>query len=163
MVTVPTLDTLFLATSSRYLSATCLDKIERVMPLLSDDDIWWRPHETSNSVGNLILHLAGSLRFWIVSVVGGAANARVREQEFETSGGATREELLATLRLAVTDATDVLARLTPADLTRTCSGFAREMHALEAIHHGVAHFAMHTGQIVQLVKIRKGIDLGLPL
>ena len=156
-------DQLFVSASSRYLTAHCLDKIERVMPLLSEEDVWWRPHEASNSVGNLILHLAGSLRYWIVAVVGGSPSDRVRQLEFDARGGFTREELLAMLRLAVDDATGVLARLTADDLAESRSGFSREIRVLEAVFHGVAHFAMHTGQIVQLVKLRKGVDLGLPL
>jgi len=140
-----------------------MDKIERIAPLISEDDVWWRPNEQSNAIGNLILHLAGSLRFWIVEVAGGEPVHRVREQEFDARGGLSRDELMALLRTAVTDATRVLSRLTPDELLDVRPGFNRDVRTLEAVHHAIAHFALHTGQLIQLAKIRKGVELDLPL
>ena len=160
---MPDSGSLFLTASARHLTASSLDKLERVLPRVSDEDLWWRPNEASNSIGNLLMHLSGSLRFWIVSVVGGAPNHRVREQEFSTREGASRDELVETLRATVRDATAVLERLSPEALTETREGFNKPVTVLEAIYHSVAHFSMHTGQILQLVKIRTGQDLGLPL
>jgi uncharacterized damage-inducible protein DinB len=154
---------LFLASSVRYLTASSLDKLERVLPRVTDEDLWWRPNEASNSIGNLLMHLSGSLRFWIVSVAGGAPSQRVRELEFSTRGGRSREELIEELRTAVRDAAAVLENLSPDVLAETRAGFNKPVTVLDAIYHGVAHFSMHTGQILQLIKIRTGIDLGLAL
>ena len=59
-------------TCRRYVGADYLPKIRRCLDSLSEDDIWWRPNERSNSVGNLVLHLAGNIRQWVVS--GGATS-----------------------------------------------------------------------------------------
>jgi uncharacterized damage-inducible protein DinB len=156
-------EALFLETSARFLTASYLDKIERALALLPDEDIWWRPNEVSNSAGNLLLHLTGSLRYWVASVVGNAPNHRIRDSEFTTQSGATRDELLDALREAVREATDVIANLPPSSLSETRQGFKRPVTVLEALYHGVAHFALHTGQLLQLVKLRTGVDLGFPL
>lgn len=47
--------------------ATCLK-------LLSEEEIWWRPNPASNSVGNLVLHLQGNVRQWIIAGLGGLAD-----------------------------------------------------------------------------------------
>src|SRR5689334_16088497 len=101
----------FLSKSRRYLGEIYLTKIERALGTVSDDDVWWRPNEASNSIGNLVLHLTGSTRFWIVSVAGNTASDRERQTEFDAAGGMSREELLGGLRDAVAAADRVLAAL----------------------------------------------------
>ncbi|MGH9651714.1 MAG: hypothetical protein ACRD3I_14770, partial [Terriglobales bacterium] len=58
-----------------------LPRIARCLSLLSEGEIWWRPHRTSNSVGNLLLHLEGNVRQWIISGLGGAPDRRERDTE----------------------------------------------------------------------------------
>ena len=67
----------FIDQSRRYLKDEYLPKIETCLDRLSEAEIWWRPNESSNSVGNLVLHLAGNIRQWIVAGVGGAQDRRV--------------------------------------------------------------------------------------
>ena len=57
--------------------------IKHCVNQLTDDQLWWRPSESMNSVANLLLHLCGNLRQWIVSGVGGAADVRERQKEFD--------------------------------------------------------------------------------
>jgi len=153
--------TLFLAKSRRYLTESYLPKLERALDAVSDEDVWWRPNEASNSIGNLLLHLTGSTRFWIVSVAGGAESDRVRQEEFDATGGRSRGELVDGLRDAVLAADAVLARLTADDLLEAGRTDDDPTTVLGAVYHAVEHFAMHTGQILQLVKLRSGVDLRL--
>jgi uncharacterized damage-inducible protein DinB len=158
----------FIAEARRLLSGDYLPKIERCLEQLDDADVWWRPNAQSNSVGNLLLHLAGNARQWIVAGVGGAEDKRERQTEFEagtqqqTSDDAlpTAQELLANLRATLAEVDAVLARLDPASLLerRTIQGL-RGVVILPAIFHVVEHFSMHTGQIVQLTKMRAARDL----
>ncbi len=152
----------FLEQSRRYLSAHYLPKIERCLEKLTDEDLWWRPNEASNSVGNLLLHLAGNVRQWIVSGVGGAPDVRRRQQEFDERAALPGAVLLAGLKAALDDADGVLAALDPARLLDYCRIQGREMTLLEAVYHVVEHFSTHTGQIAYVAKLRAGVDLGLP-
>ena len=73
----------FLGESRQYLRGAYLTAIERSVAPLTDAQVWWRPNEASNSIGNLILHLSGNVRQWIVGGVGRQPNERNRQLEFD--------------------------------------------------------------------------------
>lgn len=152
----------FLEHSRDYLGVrgSYYPRIEQAVARLTPDDLWWRPNEASNSVGNLLLHLAGNLRQWVVHGVGGAADVRQRQEEFDAVDGASADTLLDGLRAAVQEADTVLANLHPARLTERLVIQGMETTVLGAIFHAVEHFSMHTGQILYIVKLRQGVDLG---
>ena len=159
----------FVAEARRLLAQDYLPKIERCLGRLGEEGVWWRPDEASNSVGNLLLHLAGNARQWIVAGVGGAEDARERQAEFDAgtdrlAGEAelpTAQELLARLRATLAEVDAVLARLDAAALLerRAIQGLSGVV-VLDAVFHVVEHFSMHTGQIIQLTKMRAAGDLG---
>src|SRR6478672_5358168 len=101
----------FIAESRGFLSADYLPKIERCLEVLSDEDVWWRANEGSNSIGNLLLHLEGSTRAWIISVAGGVQSPRDRPQEFDQREQIPGSELMSRLRHTLAEADAVLARL----------------------------------------------------
>ncbi len=150
----------FLAQSREYLTGHYLPKIQAALETMEEEDLWWRPNPASNAAGNLVLHLAGNLRQWIVSAVGGGPDQRARAAEFAAQGELTRPDLLALLTEAVLDADAVLARTDPASLSERRHVQGRDVTVLQAIYHAVEHFSMHTGQILYLAKQRTGKDLG---
>jgi uncharacterized damage-inducible protein DinB len=143
---------LFLNKSRYYLATEYPAKIRLAVQDLSYDDIWRRPNEDSNSIGNLIVHLAGNIRQWIVAGIGGAPADRDRASEFAMRNGPKLPELLTLLNAAVTDADEVLATLGDDDLTRERRIQGRDTNVLDAIYHVVEHFSMHTGQIIMMAK-----------
>lgn len=149
----------FLAQSREYLSGHYLPKIRAAVESLAEPDLWWRPNDASNSIANLMLHLAGNIRQWIVSGVGGAPDRRDRAAEFARRHGLLKEELLTILSGAVYDADAVLARTSPAALSEPRTIQGREVTVLEAIYHVIEHFSTHTGQIAYVSKLRGGTDL----
>lgn len=150
----------FLAQSREYLTGHYLPKLRAALEPLTEEDLWWRPNEASNSIGNLLLHLAGNIRQWVVSGVGGAPDRRDRAAEFARREPLTRAELLTTLTEAVLEADAVIARIHPASLGDRRPIQGREVTVLQAIYHVVEHLAMHAGQIFYIVKLRSGQDLG---
>src|ERR671932_2274806 len=102
---------LFIAESRKFLSSEYLQKIERCLEVLSDEDVWWRANEGSNSIGNLLLHLEGSTRTWIINVAGGSHSPRDRQQEFDEREQIPRAQLMARLKQTLAEADEVLARL----------------------------------------------------
>ena len=150
----------FLEEARRYLAVEYPTKIRACLAHLSDDDLWWRPNEASNSIGNLLLHLSGNIRQWIVSGVGGVPDLRKRQDEFDERGLVARAELLARFDATLADAARVLTSLGAAELTAPRRIQGRDTTVLLAIFHAVEHFAMHTGQITCLTKQRTGRDLG---
>ena len=150
----------FIRRSDAYLRGDYLPKIRLSVERLSHDELWWRPNAASNSIGNLILHLAGNVRQWVVSGIGGAPDERRREEEFLANGGYSGPDLMAHLEEALVEVAEVLAELHPEDLpaARTIQGM--DTTVLDALYHVVEHFSTHTGQIVYLTKLRTGQDLG---
>jgi uncharacterized damage-inducible protein DinB len=148
------LDVTLLTDARAFLRADYLPKIERCLDLLGEDDVWWRVNDASNSIGNLILHLDGSTRTWILGVAGGRRVVRDRDAEFAERGPLAKSALLARLRATLAEADEVLALLDEATLLEHRPSSKGEVTVLWAVLHGVEHFAMHTGQIIMLTKIR---------
>ena len=142
----------FISRSRYHLVEDFLPKIERCLDRLTDEQIWWRPNEQSNSIGNLLLHLSGNARQWIVCGVGGAADARDRDAEFAQRDVITRDDLHSLLKQTLADVDATLAQFDANQLVerRTIQGL--DVSVLEAILHVVEHFSMHTGQIILLTK-----------
>src|SRR6201988_4408920 len=93
----------FIARASEFLLEDYLPKIERCLEKLTDDQIWWRANEESNSIGNLILHLCGNARQWIIAGVGSQEDHRNRDSEFERRDPIPRSELLDLLRSTLSE------------------------------------------------------------
>jgi len=159
MTSDPSLARIFLDEAAALLQDDLLPKIEKSVGTLSEEDVWWRSSETENSAGNLLLHLAGNVRQWIISGMGGAADVRERPKEFAARGGVTKQEALDRLRETVAEACTVLRRLDETDLSteKTIQGF--RSFGLAAIFHVVEHFSYHTGQIAFITKLRTQRDL----
>ena len=157
-----TMDTgqIFIDRSRAYLLGEYLPKIRRSMEGLGPEDLWWRPNPGSNSMGNLILHLAGNARQWVVSGIGGEEDVRRRQEEFERKGGLSAQDLLDRLESALQEVDRVLSRLSPERLGETRVIQGMNVSVFEALYHVVEHFSMHTGQIIYLSKLRTGEDLG---
>lgn len=150
----------FINRSRAFLTAEYLPKIRSCLEELPAEDLWWRPNARSNSVGNLLLHLSGNVRQWIVSGVGGEPDVRERHAEFEAEGGRGGRELLGLLEATVEEADRVLGELDPGRLTEPLVIQGTDTTVLAAIYHVVEHFGMHTGQIAYITKLRTGTDLG---
>lgn len=146
----------FVAQSVSFLRDDFLVKIERATQKMTDEQIWWRAGEESNSVGNLLLHLAGNVRQWIISGIGGALDNRVRQAEFDERNQISGAELLANLRKTIEEACAVLENLNADDLLEKRLIQGREITVLSAIYHVVEHFAMHAGQIIFIAKMFSG-------
>jgi uncharacterized damage-inducible protein DinB len=149
----------FLAHASHLLLRVHLPRIEACLRELSPEQIWWRANPVSNSVGNLVLHLEGNVRQWIVSGLGGTAYRRARDKEFSELGPIPRRTLVARLRKAVSDADRVMRKLNGAALARTYSIQGFRVTGLHAVFHVAEHFSHHAGQIILLTKMLGGKDL----
>ena len=149
----------FLQQARSLLAEDFLPKIRKCLEVLEDGDLWWRAHESDNSAGNLILHLCGNVRQWIISGLGEQSDLRQRSKEFSERTHVPKAELLAKLEGTLQEADRVLASFDGSELLveRTIQGFQRT--ALEAIFHVVEHFSFHTGQIIYITKLRRGVDL----
>ena len=128
--------------------------------MLNSEQIWARGTENENAIGNLVLHLCGNVRQWILSAVGGAPDARERDAEFSARGSVPGAELAVRLKATVEEALAILRAFPSARLAEGVVVQGYSVTLLEAIYHVVEHFAQHTGQIVFATKQLTGEDLG---
>lgn len=132
---------------------------------LTDEQIWMRGGAHENAVGNLVLHLCGNIRQWVMHGVGGKDDVRVRDAEFSADGGQTGAALAEMFLATLAEAREVIASL-PAErlIERTSPQQGRpEASVLEAIYQVVAHAHEHTGQVILLTKQMVATDLDLTL
>jgi uncharacterized damage-inducible protein DinB len=137
-----------------------LPKICDSLRLLSDEEIWWRANDASNSMGNLVLHLCGNLRQWIVAGLGGAEDIRKRDLEFSEKGPIARDVLIEKIEATVKESSRVIARLSASQLAGTFSIQGFSVTGYEAMIHVTTHLAYHAGQIIYFTKTRRAKDLG---
>lgn len=144
----------FIDRSRTFLDDEFRTKLHRAVEALPPEALWWRPNEQANSVGNLLLHLAGNVRQWIVAGVGNADDVRDRASEFSASEGMDARELLAQLDRVLDESIAVFDRLRPEQLAERRQIQARDVTVLDAIYQVVQHFALHLGQIILIAKER---------
>jgi len=154
------LTSLFLAESRKQMFEECWRRMRSTVEGLSEEQLWWRPNEASNSIGNLLLHLNGNVRQWIVTSFNQREDRRNRPAEFAEKSGGPASELLAKLGATLDEADAIFARLTEEELAAPMDIQGYHVTGLEAVYHVVGHFAMHYGQIIYIAKALQGKDLG---
>ena len=151
---------LFLEFSRRKLLEHYWARLRACVEPLSEEQVWWRPNQASNSIGNLILHLNGNVRQWLVDSFNGTADERDRPAEFAAESGLTAGQLLERLGATMNEAAAVLARLTEEELAAPYQIQGYHVSGLEAVYQVVEHFGLHYGQIAYITKSLSGRDLG---
>jgi uncharacterized damage-inducible protein DinB len=136
-----------------------LGKIETCVVKLTDEQVWWRSNPESNSIGNLLLHLSGNARQWIICGLGTERDERQRQTEFDARDVMPRQQLLETMRATVSEVGSVLSSFDPKRLLHQHHIQNDDTTALDAIFHVTEHFSMHTGQIILITKQLTAQDL----
>ena len=127
---------------------------------LGEADIWRRPNESSNSIGNIILHLYGNIRQYAISSLGNKPDTRERDKEFAARGGYTKEELKTKLASTINEAIEIIKKADENSLlqVRSVQGFT--MSGIAIIIHVTEHYSYHTGQLIFWTKLLKDKGFG---
>lgn len=154
------LTAIFLDYSRQKLLAQFWPRLRSCVESLTDEQVWWRPNPSSNSIGNLVLHLNGNVTQWLIASFNRLDDQRNRPAEFSRTQGLTRAELLATLAATMDRAAEVLARVTEEDLCAPYEIQGYHVTGLDAVYQVVEHFGLHYGQIAYITKMLRDQDLG---
>jgi uncharacterized damage-inducible protein DinB len=131
-----------------------MTRVETCLGKLTAEQIWARNSKNENAIGNLVLHLTGNVRQWILSGIDRQPDHRQRDSEFAAKSGEFH------LRQVVDEASIVIRGLSAARLSERIVVQQYDVSVLEAVYHVVEHFSGHTGQIVFATKFLTGEDLG---
>lgn len=136
------------------------DQIRAAIAPLTDEQLWWRPNESSNSIANLMLHLTGSLNTFLNRNLGGLDYHRDREAEFNERRMMPKAEVLALFDEMTANATRTFDGLTPEGLMAPSPEQAMVSFVVEDLVNILAHIAAHTGQILWIAKMLTDESLG---
>jgi hypothetical protein len=150
---------IFLAFSRDKLLNQYWPRLRATVEPLTPEQIWWRPNQASNSMGNLILHLNGNVGQWLVASFNRQPDHRDRPAEFNETGLIPAAELLGKLAATIEQSAQVLARLTEAELLSPYDIQGYRVTGLEAVYQVVEHFGLHYGQITFIAKCLINRDL----
>jgi hypothetical protein len=128
-------------------------QIRTTVNALTDEQIWWRPNESSNSIGNLVLHLSGSLDLYLNRNIGGIEFKRDRDAEFAERRAIPKAELLARFDAMVANADRTFSSLTIERLGDPSPEPKMSTVVLEDLINIAVHFSNHAGQIVWIAKM----------
>lgn len=137
-----------------------LPRIETCLDLLDEDELWRQAGPSTVAIGNLLLHLAGNVRQWIIGALGGVVDERDRPAEFSRRGGSDKGDLLQNLRATLAEAEAVLANLDADRLLAVHEVQGMKDTGVGIVIHVVEHFSYHVGQIAWWTKVMKERDLG---
>jgi uncharacterized damage-inducible protein DinB len=149
------LDVVTLKVFRHYLTREYPNEVRACLAELSEDEIWAKPNAGANSVGHLVLHLAGATRHLVEDGVGGVAYQRDRDVEFGTTDRPSKADLLGCVDDVVERVTKVLDATTPASLAELSDRTEFKVSKYQLLIGALAHLAYHTGQIVWATKAAK--------
>jgi len=135
-------------------------RLKKCLDQLTDEEVWQRPNANSNSMGNLVLHLTGNVRQWIVAGLDEQEDTRQRQAEFDEKGPVARQQMLTDLDAVMEEAEEVLNRLTPEKLLQQFDVQGFQETGIGILLHVVEHFSYHVGQMTYYVKAVKDMDMG---
>jgi len=135
-------------------------RLEQCLREADEKMLWFRPNSNTNSIGNLVLHLEGNVRQWLLHGIGGAPDTRERADEFAVNQSFSSSDLLLRMKVLHDEVSELLQRAEAMDLfqPKEIQGF--ETTVMGALVHVTEHFSFHIGQITFLIKWQKDIDLG---
>ncbi len=152
--------TTFLEFSRHKLLEQYWPRLRQCVESLTDEQVWWRPNDACNSIGNLVLHLNGNVRQWLVASFNHKPDLRDRPAEFNQREVISRSDLLERLGVTMQEASEVLSRLSESDLLARMNIQGYDVTGLAAVYQVVEHFGLHYGQIAYMTKMLRGEDLG---
>jgi uncharacterized damage-inducible protein DinB len=127
---------------------TCIDE-------LSEEELWWRPNEQSNSVGNLVLHLSGSMRHYVSKTVGGIEYTRNRPAEFSEREALGKDQVISIFKETISQVSQILDNFDTSRFLEPTPEPAYNPTVFNLLYNVSIHLATHTGQIVFVTKMLK--------
>lgn len=128
------------------------ERIYKCLSMIEERDLWRSPASNIPAIGNLILHISGNARQWILSGLGGKPDNRDRDQEFVVQSNIKKSELIFLLQTLRMNLRATLDEMESSELTSSQMIQGFRVTGFSIIVHVIEHFSYHTGQITTLTK-----------
>ena len=136
------------------------ERIFQCMDLLNETQLWQRPNKNLSSIGNLVLHLCGNARQWIISGIGGESDIRHRDAEFSSGINVPKDKLKGMMADLQNEIQGIISGITEEELLRKRDVQVFNESGLSILIHVIEHFSYHTGQITWYTKFLRDVDMG---
>lgn len=130
-----------------------LDRAIQCIDQLDEAHMWFRPTPSSNAIGNLVLHLEGNLRQWILGGIGNQPDTRNRPAEFTARSGFSKGELKNLLKDTVEECCRVIESMPTNRVAETRRIQNEDVTIARALVVAVSHLGLHVGQIQYIGKM----------
>lgn len=150
----------FIAEIKRRLFEENIPRLKKCVAALSDEQIWYRPNNSSNSVGNLVLHLEGNVRQWVVAGLAKNPDVRERQKEFAEKGPVPKEKMLEDMDRLMQEVDAILNKICSEDLLEIRNVQGYQESGLSILVHITEHFSYHVGQMTYIAKMLLDTDMG---
>ncbi|MGM0884051.1 MAG: DinB family protein [Bacillota bacterium] len=132
-------------------------RILLVLEQLSDEEVNWRPNESSNSIANLIVHISGNVNERIIKGIHKKGINRNRDEEFEDLCR-TKQELMDITNESFNEVIETITSITKEAWLKTQMVRNKERTHLDMLIQCATHFSEHMGQILYIGKIIKNSE-----
>jgi uncharacterized damage-inducible protein DinB len=132
------------------------EQVRDCLEMIDEEQVWWRPNEQSNSIGNIVIHISGSLNHYLNRNIGGFEYMRDRDAEFAERRHIPKNELRAVFDDMISKAEKTLEALTLERLGDPSPEPRMQRLVIDDLIAITSHFANHTGQIVWITKMLVG-------
>lgn len=139
-------------------------RIILVLDQLSDEQVNWRPNESSNSIANLIIHIRGNINERITKGIHNKEISRNRDEEFEDIY-ITKQDLINITNESFDEIIETTKIMTKESLMKTQLVRNKERTNLDMLIQCAAHFSEHMGQVLyigKMVKDREYVTTSIP-
>lgn len=136
------------------------DRIYKCLRMIEDENLWEAPNQNIPAIGNLILHICGNARQWVLSGIGNKIDNRKRDEEFLIHRNIKKSDLVFLLENLKVQLKDTLKNMPESKLEENLNIQGFETTGFSAIVHVIEHFSYHTGQITTLTKLLLNKDTG---
>ena len=129
------------------------DRISKCIGMLNENQLLYRPNDSSNSVANIIAHLKGNITQYIISGIGGHPDFRYRDEEFIPKNGVDKILLGSEIASTFEDASNVIKAMDYVQWTKLYLLQGFEMTGIDSVLHVIEHTSYHAGQITYITKM----------
>jgi len=136
------------------------ERISKCLSKLTEDQVWAKPNESVNSIGNLILHVQGNMTQYILSGLGGLPDIRIRDEEFTSYKTHSKEELINSFNETIKKVVNTILNLQPTSLLEEYQIQGFTLIGMEVIIHVTEHLSYHVGQIALMTKLTTNSQVG---
>jgi uncharacterized damage-inducible protein DinB len=126
-------------------------RIAKVLQQLNDEQVNWRPDNTSHSISTLIKHIEGNIQERIVTGILHEAVKTNRGDELKQTY-IMKSELEAAIQDKLQLVIDTVKNVTDEELEQNQKVRNRERTNLDMLHQCAAHYSEHMGQILYIAK-----------